>query len=553
MLREMTVRDFVIVQAARVRFERGFHVLTGETGAGKSILIDALALALGNRASADIVRAGAKRAEITLVAQTPSATRQWLREQDLDQDDEELILRRVVDQQGKSRAYINGTPVTIAQLREIGLTLVDIHGQHAHQSLIRPDAQRDLLDAHLKLGQQRQAVRQAWQHWQGLLERVALATEDAQALAERLQTLTWQVQELDELAPKTGQWQQILDQHTRLSNGQALLDGAALALTLLDDEDTGAQRALARALTQIQQASRHDTRLNDILQSLESADIALAQARSDLSRYVDDLELDPEQLEQLDQRMQALFGAARKFRCEPEQLPELHQELTEALASLNADQDLDALRAQEASACQAYDTLAQALRQARQKGAKVLAKAVTQQMQSLGMAGGQFVVTIEPSAPGPHGADRVSFLVSGHKGVAPAPLAKVASGGELSRVSLALSVIASQATQTATLVFDEVDSGVSGAVAEMVGRLLRQLGQSHQVLCVTHLPQVAACAEHHFKVNKGQGEDGLPTSSIEPLDPEGRIEAVAQLLGGVNMTETTREHARELLKSNAQG
>lgn len=551
MLREMTVRDFVIVQAARVRFERGFHVLTGETGAGKSILIDALALALGNRASADIVRAGAKRAEITLVLQPSSGARQWLDEQDLDQDDDALILRRIVDQQGKSRAYINGTPVTIAQLREIGQTLVDIHGQHAHQSLVRTDAQRDLLDAHLQLGQQRQALRQAWQHWQELLERVALATEDAQALAERLQTLTWQVQELDELAPKPGQWQQILEQHTRLSNGQALLDGAAQALALLDDEDNGAQRAVARAIMQVQQASRHDAHLNDILQSLESADIALAQARSDLSRYVDDLDLDPEQLEQLDQRMQALFGAARKYRCEPEQLPELHQELTEALASLNADQDLDALRAQEASARQSYDRLAQTLSQARQKGAKGLAKAVTQQMQSLGMAGGQFVVTIEPGTPGPHGADRVSFLVSGHPGVAPGPLAKVASGGELSRVSLALSVIASQATETATLVFDEVDSGVSGAVAEMVGRLLRQLGQSHQVLCVTHLPQVAACAEHHFKVNKGQGEDGLPTSSIEPLDHEGRIEAVAQLLGGVNMTETTREHARELLKSNA--
>jgi DNA repair protein RecN (Recombination protein N) len=550
MLRELTVRDFVIVQTAHLRLESGFHVLTGETGAGKSILIDALSLALGGRANAPVVRPGAQRAEITLVAQATPPTANWLDANDLNQDDDELILRRVIDDQGKSRAYINGTPVTMAQLREVGQTLVDIHGQHAHQSLMKPEAQRDLLDEHLKLGEQRQTVRQAWQQWQTVRERLALATEGARELASRLETLTWQAQELDQLAPKADEWQHIVEQHARLSNGQALLDAGASALGLIDDEQAGACKAVTRAIEQVRQGLRHDPALSDVLQSLESADIALSQARSDLSRYVQDLDLDPQQLNELDERMQALFSAARKYRCEPQALAQLHEQIKQELASLAADQDLDALREQEARASAGYDAGAQALRQARQRGAKRLAKTITEQMQSLGMAGGQFVIDLQPGPAGPHGADRITFLVSGHKGANPAPLAKVASGGELSRVSLALSVVASQATQIPTLVFDEVDSGVSGAVAEMVGRLLRELGQHHQVLCVTHLPQVAACAQHHFQVSKAQAQGDQVSSAIERLDQSARVGAVAQLLGGVKITDTTREHARELLRTH---
>jgi DNA repair protein RecN (Recombination protein N) len=550
MLRELNVRDFVIVKAACLRLGEGFHVLTGETGAGKSILIDALSLVLGARASADVVRPGAERADIHALIEPTAAIRQWLKANDLDQGEEDLILRRVIDNQGKSRGYINGIPVTVAQLREIGEQAVDIHGQHAHQSLMRADAQRDLLDEHLKLSELRLSTSSAWQAWHAAQQKLERASLGAAQLAQQIETLTWQAQELGELAPKPGEWSQVAEEHTRLSNGQALIDASASALTAIDDDETGAQRAIARAIDQVRQATRHDPQLADILQSLESADIALSQARSDLSHYVDDLDLDPHRLAELDQRMQALFGAARKYHCEPEQLLDVFEQTSQKLASLSADQDLDSLRAQESTARAAYERAASALSQARIKGAKGLAKTVTQKMQSLGMPGGQFVITIEPGTASANGSDRITFMVSGHEGVAPGPLNKIASGGELSRISLALSVVASQATHTPTLVFDEVDSGVSGAVAEMVGRLLKELGANHQVLCVTHLPQVAACAQHHFRVSKQKHKSDGVSSSIETLDQEGRIQAIAELLGGVDITQTTRSHAKELLEAS---
>lgn len=546
MLRELNVRDFVIVKEACLALGQGFHVLTGETGAGKSILIDALSLVLGARATADVVRPGCERTDIHAIIEPNATLDQWLKANDLDQNDE-LILRRVIDQHGKSRAYINGTPVTVAQLKEIGEQVVDIHGQHAHQSLMRPDAQRDLLDDHLKLSDQRKTVRAQWQLWQAARKKLEHATQDAAQLAEQVETLTWQSQELEQLAPKPDEWSQISEEHGRLSNGQALIDASAAALAAIDDEEAGAQRTLARAIEQVRQAARHDAKLVDVLESLQSADIALSQARSDLNHYVDDLELDPQRLAELDQRMQALFGAARKYRCEPEELPEVFDQIKAKLQAITADQDLDALRAQEAAAQAQYETAAQALHQARIKGAKGLAKTITQKMQSLGMPGGQFVIDVEPSSPSANGSDRITFLVSGHEGVAPGPLSKVASGGELSRISLALSVVASQATHIPTLVFDEVDSGVSGAVAEMVGRLLKELGASHQVLCVTHLPQVAACAQHHFRVVKQKTKSDGVTSSIDELDDHERIQAIAELLGGVDITDTTRSHAKELL------
>lgn len=549
MLRELSVRDFVIVKQAQLRLSEGFHVLTGETGAGKSILIDALSLVLGARATSEVIRAGAERADIHAVMEPSPSMQAWLKANDLDQENGELILRRVIDQQGKSRAYINGMPVTVAQLREIGEQAVDIHGQHAHQSLMRADAQRDLLDAHLKLFDQRNATSLAWHAWQDAKSRLEQASRSATQLAQQIETLTWQLEELEQLAPKPDEWSQVTEEHSRLSNGRALIDASAGALAAIDDEEGGAQRAISRAVEQVRLAQRHDPRLADILQSLESAEIALSEARSDLVRYVDDLELDPLRLAELDQRMQSLFSAARKYRCEPQDLPALLDQTKENLGSLTESQDLEALREQLATAGKSYETAAALLRQARIKGSKTLAKAVTQKMQSLGMPGGQFTIEIEAGTPGPLGSDRITFMVSGHEGVAPGPLAKIASGGELSRISLALSVVASQATHIPTLVFDEVDSGVSGAVAEMVGRLLSDLGSSHQVLCVTHLPQVAACAQHHFKVTKQKTRADGVTSTIEPLAENDRVQAIAELLGGVEITETTRSHARELLKA----
>ena len=552
MLLELNIRDFVIVQSVCLRLGKGFHVLTGETGAGKSILIDALSLVLGARATADVVRSGAARADIDAVVQPTAAIVQWLKDNDLDQDEEteqELILRRVVDKHGKSRAYINGTPVTVAQLREIGQQLVDIHGQHAHQSLMRADAQRDLLDAHLKLNDLRQTVRQTFEAWQTACQRHEQASQGAKQRQEQLDALAWQVQELQTLAPEPGQWNLISQEHARLSNGQALIDAAARALAAIDDDESGAQRGLAQALEQIRQAHKHDPKLENIRQALESADIALSEARSDLSHYVDDLDLDPARLAELDARMQALFSAARKFRCEPDELPELLERAQEQMLELQEDQDIEALHQRQVQAEQDYDKQAAALRAARSKGVKPLVKAVTTKMQALGMPGGQFAIEIEPAPRSANGADRITFLASGHEGVAPGPLNKTASGGELSRISLALSVVASLATHIPTLVFDEVDTGVSGAVAEMVGRLLHELGQHHQVLCVTHLPQVAACAEQHYQVTKQKQTNGVVGSALHHLNDEARVQAIAELLGGVDITDTTRSHARELLAS----
>ena len=552
MLRELSIRDFVIVQSASLRLANGFHVLTGETGAGKSILIDALSLVLGARATADVVRAGASRADIHAIVEPSPAVLAWLKNNDLDaaletEQDDEVILRRVVDKQGKSRAYINGTPVTVAQLREIGQQLVDIHGQHAHQSLMRGEAQRDLLDAHLNLQAQRDEVREAFNAWQLANTRYEQATEGAKEREQQIETLSWQCRELETLAPEPGQWASISDEHSRLSNGQALIDAAASALSAIEDDESGLEHTLARALDRVTQAVKHDPQLENIRQSLESAQIALSEARSDLNHYVDDLELDPGRLAELDARMQALFGAARKFRCEPEDLPLLLKQTQETLLELQEDQDLDSLQERLSQAQKRYDEAAAKLSKARHKGVKPLAKAVTDKMQSLGMPGGQFVVEIQPAARSAHGSDRIAFLASGHEGVAPSPLNKTASGGELSRISLALSVVASQATAIPTLVFDEVDTGVSGAVAEMVGRLLRELGHNHQVLCVTHLPQVAACAEHHYLVTKQKQATGEIGSTLHQLDDADRVKAIAQLLGGVDITETTMSHARELL------
>lgn len=550
MLRELTIRDFVIVRSVTLTLDRGFHVLTGETGAGKSILIDALSLVLGARANPDVIRPGAERADIQAVIEPSARTNEWLASNDLDQSENELILRRVIDKQGKSRAYINGVAVTITQLREIGTQVVDIHGQHAHQSLMQVTAQRDLLDAHCQLSDLRENVRDAWSAWQDALTNLQLATEGIEQREQRIETLTWQAKELSELATKQGEWQQISEEHGRLSNGQSLLAATGMALAALDDDEAGAARSLSRAFESIKTAARHDPALEDVLQSIETAEIAVTQATSDLNRYIDTFDLDPARLQALDERMQAIFSAARKYRCEPEELPDRYTEIKQELDGLSEAHDVQALKVACEQTSKAYEAVAKQLSRERQQGAKALSERVTTNMQSLGMQGGKFEIDIAPSDAASHGIDKISFMVSGHEGVAVAPLSKVASGGELSRISLALSVVASQATDIPTLVFDEVDSGVSGAVAQMVGRLLKELGVSHQVLCITHLPQVAAYAEHHYRVSKQKGTGGEIQSHLRKLGEKEKIQAVAELLGGVDITATTLKHARELIEQS---
>lgn len=544
MLRNLHIRDFVIVDRADIEFDAGFTVFSGETGAGKSILVDALALVLGERADASVVREGAERADITAVFEPPPHLRMWLSERDL--DDTQILLRRVIDTKGRSRAYINGVPATVAQLREVGDQLVDIHGQHAHQSLLRTDAQRDLLDDHGDHGELRARVAQAWKTWHALRRELEALESNASALELEREHLQWQFDELECLALAPGEWEELQVTHRRLAHGQALIEGIAQTLTVLDDADDNVHHQLASATHRIEQLAAHDPNLTPIAEALESARIGLAEAISDLRGYADRLDLDPEQLAKVEERIRAVFDLARKLRMRPEELPQHHAQLAERLASLARAHDLDALRKKVDAAAHDYAEAASALRVARARTAAALGKAVTAAMQTLAMQGGRFEVVLRDAGPGPAGDQTVEFHVAGHQGTTPRPLAKVASGGELARISLALSVIASRAARVPTLIFDEVDTGVGGAVAEVVGRLLRELGIRHQVLCVTHLPQVAARANTHFQVSKDQTR-GRPVTRIRPLDSEQRVDELARMLGGIDITQTTRQHAREML------
>lgn len=550
MLRTLHIRDFVIVEQAEIHFGSGFTVFSGETGAGKSILIDALALALGGRADASVLREGAARADITAMFDTSAALRSWLTERDLDNGDE-LALRRVVDAQGRSRGYINGMPATLTQLRELGDSLVDIHGQHAHQSLMRPDAQRDLLDAHGGHAELRQTVAQAWKAWRAVARQLELAEKDAAGLAAERERLQWQADELDQLALQADEWDTLQSEQSRLAHAQALLDGAGQILEALDGEDDSALHRLNTAQHRLQNMLRHDAGLQGVAEEIESARIAMSEAVSDLNNYVSRVELDPQRLAQVDTRMSAVFEMARKFKTDPETLPALRDNVHAQLADLQAAGDIDALRARAETAETQYLAAAKQLSTARAKVAKSLGKQVTQAMQTLAMQGGRFEPIVSTGAPSAQGSDHVEFLVAGHAGTTPRPLGKVASGGELSRISLALSVIASRAARVPTLIFDEVDSGVGGAVAEVVGQLLKELGERHQVLCVTHLPQVAACGNAQYRVSKKETA-GSTRSQIAELDADQRVEEIARMLGGIKITATTRDHAREMLGGLAE-
>lgn len=546
MLRALHIRDFVIVTEADITFDAGFTVFSGETGAGKSILIDALALALGGRADSSVLRQGATRAEISAVFDIPVCLTDWLTEHDL-QADNELILRRVIDTQGRSRAYVNGSPVTATQLREIGEYLIDIHGQHAHQSLLRPESQRDLLDAHGNHQTLRQSVMSAWKSWRAVERQLANSQQDASALALAREKLEWQLAELDRLALQPGEWEDISSEHTRLANGQSLLDGAAQTLATLDDDENSLHTGLSTAVHRVSLLLKHDNGLQTVHDALDSARIAVGEAISDLNAYLSHAELDPERLIIAEDRMRVIFDMARKFKVEPDHLFDLHEKLRTDHAALQASADIETLRIQSRALESNYQQFAQALSAARRAAALDLSDLVTQAMQTLAMQGGLFEVVVGEASASGSGHDQVEFLVAGHAGTLPRPLAKVASGGELARISLALSVIASRAARVPTLIFDEVDSGIGGAVAEVVGNLLRELGSRHQVLCVTHLPQVAARGQQHFQVIKKM--NGQTTESrISLLDKPGRIEEIARMLGGVKITPTSRQHADEMLQ-----
>ena len=550
MLRTLSIRDFVIVDSLDLEFHSGFTVLTGETGAGKSILIDALALALGERGDAAVVRAGCERADISAefdIQPLPELV-QWLRAAELEGDPGLVLLRRVIDKNGRSRAFVNGRPATQGQLREAGEWLVDIHGQHAHQSLLKADAQRVLLDAHAGLAPLAAQVAGAYRQWQKLAQaRTEYETHAAQRNAEREQ-LQWQVQELEQLALQPDEWDAVQAEHTRLAHAAGLIEGVQAALDTLSEADAACLPLLSGVGTRLDALLVYDERLREALELIRSGEAQVQEAAYALRHYADRLELDPQRLAAVEARMQAIHSSARKFRLAPPELPEYLQQLQARLAELEIASNLEVLVKQEQQARMSYFELAAKLGAGRKKAAAKLGREVTQAMQRFAMVGGRFEVGLNPCPPegSVHGAEQVEFLVAANPGVEPRALAKVASGGELSRISLAIQVITSKAARVPTLIFDEVDAGIGGGVAEIVGRQLKTLGRERQVLCVTHLPQVAAQADQQWSVSKF-GIEGRVKTMVSVLDQKARIEEVARMLGGTEITATTRKHAAEML------
>ncbi len=555
MLRTLSIRDFVIVDAIELEFAAGFTVFTGETGAGKSILIDALALALGGRGDAGVVREGAAKADViaefVLDNGTTDQVNAWLLHNEFSSDEGVILMRRVIDNAGRSRAFINGVAATAGQLRELGEMLVDINGQHAHQSLLRNDAQRLLLDGQAGLQNDLLAVAAAFKSWRSLArQHEEFETNAKNVLLER-ERLEWQLGELEKLAVKAGEWDDITNEHSRLSHAASLIEGAQEALNIISENDTNDTPPMISQLSALNQKIGKlvavDSSLKPVLEALEPAHIQLQEAVYALKDYLSRVELDPARLHQVEARMEAIHSVGRKFRLAPDELLQKLESLPMQLRQLADASDLDALRAQEEKLKSAYLELAQKLSKARAKAAGTLSAAVTTVMQDLSMSGSRFTVVLNPCEPTRHGVEKVEFLVAGHAGVAPRALTKVASGGELARIALAISVITLSPTVTPTLIFDEVDSGIGGGVAEVVGRLLKRLGQNRQVLCVTHLPQVASQANQHFQVSK-QSRGNKTISAIDGLDAKSRVEEIARMLGGLEITATTRKHACELLE-----
>lgn len=548
MLRTLSIRDFVIVDTLELEFAPGFTVLTGETGAGKSILIDALALVLGGRGDASVVREGAGKADITAEFSVSSEADAWLDSHEFRNEDGGLLVRRVIDNAGRSKAFINGIAATATQLRELGEMLVDIHGQHAHQSLLKTDAQRVLLDSQAGLLEDAKTVAAAYKTWQALAKQREVFELDARNVLLERERLEWQVGELEKLAVKPGEWTEVSNEQSRLSHAASLLEGAQEALQVISESDNPMLSQLAALTQKLTKLADVDAGLKPVLDALEPASIQLQEAVYSLNDYLSRVELDPERLHEVEARVDAIHSTARKFRVTPDDLPQELTTLSAQLQQLAHASDLDALREQEEKLKAAYMAAAQKLSKARAKAAKALSEAVTVAMQELSMAGGRFEIALNACEAAFYGLEQIEFLVAGHTGTVPRSLAKVASGGELARISLAISVIASSATATPTLIFDEVDSGIGGGIAEVVGRLLKRLGQDRQVLCVTHLPQVASQANQHYQVSKA-ARGGKTVSHIEPLDAKARVEEVARMLGGLEITATTRKHARELLAS----
>ncbi len=549
MLRALGIRDYVIVERLELETGAGFTVLSGETGAGKSILVDALELLVGGRGDAAVVRDGAERAELS--AEFDFAGNgflaSWLEKNDFQEDPNQILIRRTIDRTGRSRCFINGHAATLAQLREAGEHLVDIHGQHEHQSLLRAAAQRELLDAHA--GAQALALEcaAAWRDWQRLAALAAEAEEQfARREAERAE-LQDKVAELKRLGVRADEWDALAAQHQRLAHGSSLLAGAQSALEALSESDGASLPQLSAVASRLRALSTHDAALKNVVEMLASAEAQAQEAARELRDYASRVDLDPEALRAAEARIEALHAAARKFRVRPGELPALEAELARRLADLELAASPEALQREVGAAKQRHGAAAKKLTAKRRSAAQQLGKDVTRAMQDLAMSGGRFsVALVELAQPASTGAEDVEFQVTSHASLPLRPLAKVASGGELSRISLALQLVAAKESPVGTLVFDEVDAGIGGAVAETVGRSLKKLGRERQVFCVTHLPQVAAQGDDQWSVQKAGGRGRVQTR-VTRLEGAARIEELARMLGGAEITATTRRHAAELL------
>ncbi|HEY8507796.1 MAG TPA: DNA repair protein RecN [Steroidobacteraceae bacterium] len=556
MLTYLQIRDFAIIDSIELELRPGLTVLTGETGAGKSILVDALQLLAGARAGAEVVRHGAERAEISAtfdLLKAPRGLKRWLEEQSISAE-QELVVRRVVSADGRSRAYLNSQAVPVQLLRELGNIVIDIHGQHEFQSLTRGSAQRELLDEYGRLEQLTGQVEIAHRVWIELLNKMLELESKARDREARLDLLRYQVRELQALELKEGELAELLEERARLANRGRLAEAAQTSLMqLYEGEEGSAYASISRAQQALRNLADVDPKLGAVLPLIDEAGIQIREAARQLQHYIESLDIDTARQDQVEKRLAAIEELARKNRVAPEQLPERAAQLSAELAQLErADLDLANLRKDQAAALENYRTLAQQLSARRATAGRALSKAITARMQTLGMAGGRFQVEIAPlssTEPAPHGIDQVEFRVTANPGQPLRPLAKVASGGELSRLSLAVQVSCA-ARETRCMVFDEVDAGIGGAVAEIVGRELRSLGEAGQVLCVTHLPQVASQGHHHLRVTKIT--DGKTTrTSLTELSGDERVEELARMLGGVEITAKAREHAREMLKKAA--
>jgi len=551
MLAQLTISNFAIVRELDIDFLAGMTAITGETGAGKSIAIDALGLCLGNRADGSMVRLGANRADICArftLADTPSA-KKWLTENQLDEG-QDCLLRRTISADGRSRGFINGTPVPLSQLREVGQHLIQIHGQHAHQLLLKPEHQKQLLDAYADEPLLLAQMRDAYQKWHHSCRMLAQYQQQVTEREARRQLLQYQLKELNEFAPQPGEYEQIDEEYKLLANGGQLLSLSQSALYMLaDGEDQNISSLLYSAKNQLTELAELDSKMNDLIVMLDEASIQISEASDELRHYSERLEIDPNRLFELEQRLSRQMALARKHQVSAEELPELHRQLLEEQQALDEHEtNQSALSEAVQLHYQQALSIAQQLHDKRQHYADELTLLITQSMQALSMPHGKFNIAVQfvPEHLGLEGADRLEFQVTTNPGQPLQAISKVASGGELSRIALAIQVITAKKMETPALIFDEVDVGISGPTAAIVGRLLRQLGESTQVMCVTHLPQVAGCGHQHYFVSKET--DGQATETLmNRLDKKARLQEIARLLGGSEVTRNTLANAKELL------